>query len=150
VPGVHRASSIKTAEAAKVIENTSATTISLMNELAITSRNSPTRRKFLQQQEPNGISVHARLLVGGHRIAIPTSPIAKPRCWVTPHRSFRLDAASTMVRVSSLPSKPSHMIAAGSYVKGAKVNVMGLTFKEYCISAQPKVIDIINELKRMA
>jgi UDP-N-acetyl-D-galactosamine dehydrogenase len=41
-----------------------------------------------------------------------------------------------------------HMIAGGSYVKGAKVNVLGLTFKENCGDLRnSKVIDIINELK---
>jgi UDP-N-acetyl-D-galactosamine dehydrogenase len=41
-----------------------------------------------------------------------------------------------------------HMIAAGSYVKGAKVNVLGLTFKENCGDLRnSKVIDIIRELQ---
>jgi UDP-N-acetyl-D-galactosamine dehydrogenase len=40
------------------------------------------------------------------------------------------------------------MIASGSYIKGAKVNVLGLTFKEDCGDLRnSKVIDIINELK---
>ena len=41
-----------------------------------------------------------------------------------------------------------NMIASGSYIKGAKVNVLGLTFKENCGDLRnSKVIDIINELK---
>jgi len=41
-----------------------------------------------------------------------------------------------------------HMIAAGSYIKGAKVNVLGLTFKENCGDLRnSKVIDIIHELQ---
>jgi UDP-N-acetyl-D-galactosamine dehydrogenase len=41
-----------------------------------------------------------------------------------------------------------HMIAAGSYVKDAKVNVLGLTLKENCGDLRnSKVIDIIRELK---
>jgi UDP-N-acetyl-D-galactosamine dehydrogenase len=40
------------------------------------------------------------------------------------------------------------MIAAGSYVKGARVNVLGLTFKENCGDLRnSKVIDIIHELQ---
>ena len=40
------------------------------------------------------------------------------------------------------------MIAAGSTIKGAKVNVLGLTFKENCGDLRnSKVVDIINELK---
>ena len=41
-----------------------------------------------------------------------------------------------------------HMISAGSYIKGARVNILGLTFKENCGDLRnSKVIDIINELK---
>jgi len=41
-----------------------------------------------------------------------------------------------------------HMIAAGSTIKGAKVNVLGLTFKENCGDLRnSKVIDIIRELQ---
>lgn len=40
------------------------------------------------------------------------------------------------------------MIATGSYVKGARVNVLGLTFKENCADLRnSKVADVINELK---
>src|SRR5678816_902384 len=40
------------------------------------------------------------------------------------------------------------MIASGSYVKGAKVNVLGLTFKENCADLRnSKVVDIIAELR---
>jgi UDP-N-acetyl-D-galactosamine dehydrogenase len=40
------------------------------------------------------------------------------------------------------------MIASGSYIKGARVNVLGLTFKENCADLRnSKVVDIINELK---
>jgi UDP-N-acetyl-D-galactosamine dehydrogenase len=41
-----------------------------------------------------------------------------------------------------------NMIAAGSYIKGARVNVLGLTFKEDCADLRnSKVGDVINELK---
>jgi UDP-N-acetyl-D-galactosamine dehydrogenase len=40
------------------------------------------------------------------------------------------------------------MIASGSYIKAARVNVLGLTFKENCADLRnSKVVDIINELK---
>ena len=40
------------------------------------------------------------------------------------------------------------MIAAGSHIKGARVNVLGLTFKENCADLRnSKVADVINELK---
>lgn len=41
-----------------------------------------------------------------------------------------------------------NMIAAGSYIKGARVNILGLTFKENCADLRnSKVADVINELK---
>lgn len=41
------------------------------------------------------------------------------------------------------------MISCGSYVKGARVNVLGMTFKENCADLRnSKVIDVINELQR--
>ncbi|MDE2565276.1 MAG: nucleotide sugar dehydrogenase, partial [Burkholderiales bacterium] len=41
-----------------------------------------------------------------------------------------------------------HMIASGSYIKGARVNVLGLTFKENCGDLRnSRVIDIIHELQ---
>lgn len=41
-----------------------------------------------------------------------------------------------------------NMIAAGSYVKGARVNVLGLTFKENCADLRnSKVADVIRELE---
>ncbi|WP_348943811.1 UDP binding domain-containing protein [Chitinibacter sp. FCG-7] len=40
------------------------------------------------------------------------------------------------------------MIKTGSYIKGARVNILGLTFKENCADLRnSKVIDIINELQ---
>src|SRR6185369_16446370 len=40
------------------------------------------------------------------------------------------------------------MIASGSYVKGARVNVLGLTFKENCADLRnSKVVDIVRELQ---
>ena len=40
------------------------------------------------------------------------------------------------------------MIASGSYIKGARVNVLGLTFKENCADLRnSKVVDIIRELQ---
>ena len=40
------------------------------------------------------------------------------------------------------------MIAGGSYIKGVRVNVLGLTFKENCADLRnSKVIDIIHELQ---
>ena len=153
VPGVHRASSIKTAEAAKVIENTQRDlNISLMNELSIifdklgidTSEvleAAGTKWNFLKFKPG---------LVGGHCIGVDP--------YYLTHKAEMLGYNPQVIlagrRINDGMGKfiaeqtIKRMIAGGSYVKGAKVNVLGLTFKENCGDLRnSKVIDIINELK---
>ena len=153
IPGVHRASSIKTAEAAKVIENTQRDlNISLMNELSIifdkmgidTSEvleAAGTKWNFLKFKPG---------LVGGHCIGVDP--------YYLTHKAEMLGYNPQVIlagrRINDGMGKfiaeqtIKNMIAAGSYVKGAKVNVLGLTFKENCGDLRnSKVIDIINELK---
>lgn len=153
VPGVHRASSIKAAEAAKVIENTQRDlNISLMNELAIifdklgidTSEvleAAGTKWNFLKFKPG---------LVGGHCIGVDP--------YYLTHKAEMLGYNPQVIlagrRINDGMGKfiaeqtIKHMISAGSYIKGAKVNVLGLTFKENCGDLRnSKVIDIINELK---
>lgn len=153
VPGVHRAACIKTAEAAKVIENTQRDlNISLMNELAIIFEKlgidtsevlaaAGTKWNFLKFTPG---------LVGGHCIGVDP--------YYLTHKAEMLGYNPQVIlagrRINDGMGKfiaeqtIKHMIAAGSYVKGAKVNVLGLTFKENCGDLRnSKVIDIINELK---
>ena len=153
IPGVHRASSIKAAEAAKVIENTQRDlNISLMNELSIifdkmgidTSEvleAAGTKWNFLKFKPG---------LVGGHCIGVDP--------YYLTHKAEMLGYNPQVIlagrRINDGMGKfiaeqtIKNMIAAGSYIKGAKVNVLGLTFKENCGDLRnSKVIDIINELK---
>ncbi len=153
IPGVHRASSIKAAEAAKVIENTQRDlNIALMNELAIifdkmgidTSEvleAAGTKWNFLKFKPG---------LVGGHCIGVDP--------YYLTHKAEKLGYHPQVIlagrRINDSMGKfiaeqtIKHMIAAGSYIKGARVNVLGLTFKENCGDLRnSKVIDIINELK---
>lgn len=153
IPGVHRASSIKTAEAAKVIENTQRDlNISLMNELSIifdklgidtteVLEAAGTKWNFLKFKPG---------LVGGHCIGVDP--------YYLTHKAEMLGYNPQVIlagrRINDGMGKfiaeqtIKHMIAGGSYVKGAKVNVLGLTFKENCGDLRnSKVIDIINELK---
>ncbi len=153
VPGVHRASSIKAAEAAKVIENTQRDlNIALMNELSIifdkigidTSEvleAAGTKWNFLKFKPG---------LVGGHCIGVDP--------YYLTHKAEKLGYQPQVIlagrRINDNMGKfiaeqaIKNMIAAGSYVKGAKVNVLGLTFKENCGDLRnSKVIDIINELR---
>ena len=153
VPGVHRASSIKAAEAAKVIENTQRDlNIALMNELAIifgklgidTSEvleAAGTKWNFLKFKPG---------LVGGHCIGVDPYYLTHKADMLGYHPQVILAGRRINDGMGKYIAEQTikHMIAAGSPVKGAKVNVMGLTFKENCGDLRnSKVIDIIKELK---
>ncbi len=151
--GVHRASSIKVAEAAKVIENTQRDlNIALMNELALiferigidtleVLKAAGTKWNFLPFRPG---------LVGGHCIGVDP--------YYLTHKAEMLGYIPQVIlagrRINDSMGKHiaeqtvKNMINAGSQVKGAKVNVLGLTFKENCPDLRnSKVIDIIHELQ---
>jgi UDP-N-acetyl-D-galactosamine dehydrogenase len=153
VPGVHRAGSIKAAEAAKVIENTQRDlNIALMNELAIifdkigidTSEvleAAGTKWNFLKFKPG---------LVGGHCIGVDPYYLTHKADMLGYHPQVILagrrinDGMAKFVAEQTIKK----MIASGSYVKGARVNVLGLTFKENCGDLRnSKVIDIVRELE---
>jgi UDP-N-acetyl-D-galactosamine dehydrogenase len=150
---VHRASSIKTAEAAKVIENTQRDlNISLMNELAIifdklgidtteVLEAAGTKWNFLNFKPG---------LVGGHCIGVDPYYLTHKAEMLGYHSDVVLAGRRINDGMGKFIAEQTikHMIATGSYIKGAKVNVMGLTFKENCGDLRnSKVIDIIHELK---
>ena len=153
VPGVHRASSIKAAEAAKVIENTQRDlNIALMNELAIifdrmgidtteVLEAAGTKWNFLKFKPG---------LVGGHCIGVDPYYLTHKAEMMGYHPQVILAGRRINDGMGKFIAEQTikHMIGAGSAVKGAKVNVLGLTFKEDCGDLRnSKVIDIINELK---
>ncbi len=152
-PGVHRASSIKVAEAAKVIENTQRDlNIALMNELAIifdkigidTSevlRAAGTKWNFLKFSPG---------LVGGHCIGVDPYYLTHKADMLGYHPQVILAGRRINDGMGKFIAEQTvkNMIATGSYIKGAKVNVLGLTFKENCADLRnSKVGDVINELK---
>jgi UDP-N-acetyl-D-glucosamine/UDP-N-acetyl-D-galactosamine dehydrogenase len=153
VPGVHRASSIKAAEAAKVIENTQRDlNIALMNELAIifdrlgidTSEvleAAGTKWNFLKFKPG---------LVGGHCIGVDPYYLTHKADMLGYHPQVILAGRRINDGMGKFIAEQTikQMITAGSYIKGAKVNVLGLTFKENCGDLRnSKVIDIIKELQ---
>lgn len=152
-PGVHRASSIKAAEAAKVIENTQRDlNIALMNELAIifdkvgidTSEvleAAGTKWNFLKFKPG---------LVGGHCIGVDPYYLTHKAEMLGYHPQVILAGRRINDGMAKFVAEQTikQMIAAGSHVKGARVNVLGLTFKENCGDLRnSKVIDIIRELR---
>jgi UDP-N-acetyl-D-galactosamine dehydrogenase len=151
--GVHRAASIKVAEAAKVIENTQRDlNIALMNELAIIFEHmgidtndvleaAGTKWNFLPFRPG---------LVGGHCIGVDP--------YYLTHKAEKIGYIPQVIlagrRINDGMGKfiaqrtVKEMIHAGHNILGATVTVLGLTFKEDCPDLRnSKVIDIIRELK---
>ena len=151
--GVHCASSIKVAEAAKVIENTQRDlNIALMNELAIifykigidtleVLKAAGTKWNFLPFRPG---------LVGGHCIGVDPYYLTHKAEMVGYHPQVILagrrinDGMAKFVAEKTVKS----MIAAGFPIKGGLVNILGLTFKENCTDLRnSKVADIVLELQ---
>jgi UDP-N-acetyl-D-galactosamine dehydrogenase len=151
--GVHRASSIKVAEAAKVIENTQRDlNIALVNELSLIFRRigidtlevleaAGTKWNFLPFRPG---------LVGGHCIGVDPYYLTHKAEAMGYHPQVILagrrinDGMGRHIAEQTVKC----MIQRGLAVKGADVIVLGLTFKENCADLRnSKVIDIIHELQ---
>ena len=151
--GVHKTSSIKVAEAAKIIENTQRDlNIALMNELSIifdkmnintfeVLEAAGTKWNFLKFQPG---------LVGGHCIGVvPYYLTHKSKelgynCQVILAGRNINDGMAAYVAKKIL----QHIIQSGEQVKNAKVLVMGATFKENVSDIRnSKVADVVKELK---
>jgi UDP-N-acetyl-D-galactosamine dehydrogenase len=135
--GVHRASSIKVAEAAKVIENTQRDlNIALMNELAlIFHRIGIDTTEVLQAAETKWNFLPFRPgLVGGHCIGVDPYYLTHKAEKVGYHPQVILagrrinDGMGKFVAEQTVKT----MIQLGFQVKGSHVTVLGLTFKENC------------------
>lgn len=151
--GTHKASSIKVAEAAKVIENTQRdVNIALINELSIIFNKldidtlevleaAGTKWNFLPFRPG---------LVGGHCIGVDPYYLTHKAQSVGYHPEMilagrRLNDGMGQYVVSQLVK---NMLTKRIHVDGAKVLIMGLTFKENCPDLRnTKVVDIVSELK---
>ncbi|WP_224957214.1 nucleotide sugar dehydrogenase [Geomonas subterranea] len=152
VPGVHRAPSIKVAEAAKVIENTQRDlNIALMNELAlIFDRLGIDTSEVLAAAGSKWNFLNFKPgLVGGHCIGVDpyylTYQAEKigyiPQVILAGRRIN--DGMGKFVAQRAV----KEIIRAGHHVLGSYVTVLGLTFKENCPDLRnSKVVDILNEL----
>lgn len=151
--GIYRASSIKVAEAAKVIENTQRDlNIALMNELAIIfDRMGIDTTEVLEAAGTKWNFLNFKPgLVGGHCIGVDP--------YYLTHKAEKLGYQPQVIlagrRINDGMGKfiaektVKLMIRAGTNIKGASVNVLGLTFKENCPDLRnSKVPDIIRELE---
>ena len=150
--GVFRAESIKVAEAAKVIENSQRDiNIAFMNELSIIFNKM-------------GINTHAVLeasgtkwnflefspgLVGGHCIGVDPYYLTYKAEEMGYHSQIILSGREINDDMGKYIAENTvkKMIQANKQIRGAKVAVLGITFKENCPdSRNTKVLDIIKEL----
>jgi len=150
--GVYRASSIKVAEAAKVIENTQRDlNIALMNELAIIfDKMGIDTLEVLQAAGTKWNFLNFRPgLVGGHCIGVDPYYLTYKADMIGYHPQVILAGRRINDGMAKFVAEKTvkEMIRAGFHVKGCKVNVLGLTFKENCPDLRnSKVIDVIHEL----
>src|SRR5580698_2702115 len=155
VAGVHKASSIKVAEAAKVIENTQRDlNIALMNELAlIFGRMGIDTLEVLQAAGTKWNFLPFRPgLVGGHCIGVDPYYLTHKAEMIGYHPQVILagrrinDGMGAYIAQQTL----KQLIKNESPLPGAKVIVLGLTFKENCPDLRnSKVADVIRELKEL-
>ncbi len=135
--GVFKASSIKVAEAAKVIENTQRDlNIALMNELAIVfDKIGIDTLEVLQAAGTKWNFLPFRPgLVGGHCIGVDPYYLTHKADMIGYHPQVILAGRRINDGMGKFIAEQTvkHMIRNGSQVKGSRVNVLGLTFKEDC------------------
>ncbi|MBU0499776.1 MAG: nucleotide sugar dehydrogenase [Gammaproteobacteria bacterium] len=151
--GVHRASSIKVAEAAKVIENTQRDlNIALMNELAVIfDRMDIDTHEVLEAAGTKWNFLPFRPgLVGGHCIGVDPYYLTYKAEMLGYHPQVILAGRRINDGMGKFIAEKTVklMALAGQPIKGARVNVLGLTFKEDCPDLRnSKVPDIIRELE---
>ena len=151
--GVHRASSIAVAEAAKVIENTQRDlNIALMNELAlIFHKIGIDTLEVLQAAGTKWNFLPFRPgLVGGHCIGVDPYYLTHKADKLGYHPQVILAGRRINDGMGKYVAEQTvkNLIQSGRNVKGAQVAVLGLTFKENCPDLRnSRVIDIIRELE---
>ena len=152
-PGVHRAPNVKVAEAAKIIENTQRdVNIALMNELSIIfSRIGINTYDVLEAAGTkwNFLKFYPGL-VGGHCIGVDPYYLVqkaselKYHCQIISAGRYINDSMGGYIAKKLV----KRLISLGKGVLGARVLVMGVTFKENVADIRnSKVVDIINELR---
>ncbi|MEQ6917342.1 Vi polysaccharide biosynthesis UDP-N-acetylglucosamine C-6 dehydrogenase TviB [Halomonas aquatica] len=150
--GTHKASSIAVAEAAKVIENTQRdVNIALINELAmIFNRLGIDTQEVLEAAGTKWNFLPFRPgLVGGHCIGVDPYYLTHKAQQVGYHPEVILSGRRINDGMGAYVAGQlvKQMIKRRIHVEGARVLVMGLTFKENCPDLRnTRVVDIIDEL----
>lgn len=151
--GVHKAPSIKVAEAAKVVENSQRDiNIAFMNELAIVfDRMQISTADVLAAMQTKWNALPFRPgLVGGHCIGVDpyyfvyqAEKLGYHSTVIASGRKIN-DGMGTFVADAAI----RQMVLADKQVRQARVGILGLTFKENCPDIRnTKVIDIVHRMK---
>ncbi len=151
--GVHRASCIKVAEAAKVVENSQRDiNIAFMNELAMVfDRMGIDTTEVVEAMNTkwNALRFYPGL-VGGHCIGVDPYYFISEAEKLGYHSQIVLSGRKINDGMGAFVADNiiKKLVLAGKVVKGANVVILGITFKENCPDMRnSKVEDIINRLK---
>lgn len=151
--GVHRAESIKVAEAAKVIENSQRDiNIAFMNELSIIfNKMGIDTQAVLEAAGTKWNFLPFRPgLVGGHCIGVDPYYLTYKAEMMGYHSQVILSGRRINDDMGKYVAENcvKNLIAADKAVKGARVAILGFTFKENCPDTRnSKVFDIVKELR---
>ena len=152
--GTHKASSIKVAEAAKVIENTQRdVNIALINELALIFNRLgiDTEEVLLAAGSKWNFLPFRPGLVGGHCIGVDPYYLTHKAQAIGYHPEMILAGRriNDNMGIYVAQQVAQLMIQRQIMVKGSRVLVMGLTFKEDCPDVRnTKIVDVVQELKK--
>ena len=151
--GVHRASCIKVAEAAKVIENSQRDiNIAFMNELSIIFNKMGIDTKSVLEAAGTKWNFLKFFpgLVGGHCIGVDPYYLTYKAEMLGYHSQIILAGRRINDDMGKYVAENvvKNLISADKAVKSAKVAILGFTFKENCPDTRnTRIIDIVNELK---
>ena len=151
--GVHRAQSIKVAEAAKVIENSQRDiNIAFMNELSIIFNKMGIDTKSVLEAAGTKWNFLKFFpgLVGGHCIGVDPYYLTYKAEQLGYHSQIILSGRRINDDMGKYVAESlvKNLIKADIPVKGAKVAILGFTFKENCPDTRnTKIIDIVKELQ---
>ncbi|MGO9852590.1 MAG: Vi polysaccharide biosynthesis UDP-N-acetylglucosamine C-6 dehydrogenase TviB [Steroidobacteraceae bacterium] len=152
--GTHRASSIRVAEAAKVIENTQRdVNIALINELALIFNRLgiDTEEVLAAAGSKWNFLPFKPGLVGGHCIGVDPYYLTHKAQEIGYHPEMilagrRLNDNMALYVAAQIMQR---MAAKRIHVKGARVLMLGVTFKENCPDVRnSKVVDVVRELAK--
>lgn len=150
--GVHRAESIKVAEAAKVIENSQRDiNIAFMNELSIIFNKMGIDTQSVLKAAGtkwNFLNFYPGL-VGGHCIGVDPYYLTYKAEMMGYHSQVILAGRRINDDMGKYVAENivKNLISAGKSVKDARVAILGFTFKENCPDTRnTRIIDIVNEL----